>query len=65
MGCSSQYKDAVQLFLEQIDVIKRLVTAYPDDLQFVTDAAGKSLKNFGRDCLKHNPTLILLQLIFI
>ena len=41
MGCDSQYKDSVQLFLEQIDVIKRLVNDYPDDLQFVTDAAGK------------------------
>ena len=41
MGCDSQYKDSVQLFIEQIDVIKRLVNDYPDDLQFVTDAAGK------------------------
>ena len=41
MGCDSQYKDAVPLFLEQIDIIKRLVIDYPNDLQFVTDAAGK------------------------
>jgi len=41
MGCDSQYKDAVQLFIEQIDVIKRLVNDYPNDLKFVTDAAGK------------------------
>ena len=41
MGCDSQYKDAVQLFIEQIDVIKRLVNDYPNDLKFVTDAAGE------------------------
>ena len=40
MDCASQFKDAVQLFIEQIDVIKRLADAYPKDLQFVTDAAG-------------------------
>ena len=41
MGCDSQYKDSVQLFIEQIDVIKRLANDYPNDLKFVTDAAGK------------------------
>ena len=41
MGCNSQYKDAVPLFLEQIDTIKRLINDYPNDLEFVTDAAGK------------------------
>jgi len=30
----------VQLTLEQIDVIKRLVELNPDDMQFVTSAAG-------------------------
>ena len=40
MGCDSQYKDAVQLFIEQIDVTKRLAAKYPNDLQFVTDVAG-------------------------
>ncbi|CAK9810915.1 Dipeptidase 1 [Anthophora quadrimaculata] len=38
VDCSSQYKDAVQLTLRQIDVIKRLVAKYPDDLEFVTEA---------------------------
>ncbi|XP_047002669.1 dipeptidase 1-like [Schistocerca americana] len=37
--CDSQYKDAVQLTLEQISVIRRLVDSYAD-LQFVTTAAG-------------------------
>ncbi|CAL7944393.1 unnamed protein product [Xylocopa violacea] len=38
VGCDSQYKDAVQLTMRQIDVIKRLVNKYPNDLQFVTEA---------------------------
>ena len=38
MSCNSQYKDAIQIALEQIDVIKRLVTDYPDDLAFCTSA---------------------------
>ncbi|TRY78475.1 hypothetical protein TCAL_06816 [Tigriopus californicus] len=36
VSCGSQYKDAVQLFMEQIDFIKRLVNEYPNDLQFAT-----------------------------
>lgn len=36
----SQYKDAVRLTLDQIDVIKRLVNKYPNDLKFVTSAQG-------------------------
>ena len=40
MGCSTQFKDATQLFMEQIDVIKRLVEKYPNDMAFVTTAAG-------------------------
>lgn len=36
--CQSQYKDAVQLTLRQIDVIKRLVDRYPDNLQLVAAA---------------------------
>nr|XP_049696557.1 dipeptidase 1-like [Helicoverpa armigera] len=34
--CATQNKDAVQLTLEQIDVIKRLVDKYPQYLQFAT-----------------------------
>eukprot|EP00095_Tigriopus_kingsejongensis_P006676 maker-scaffold660_size117387-snap-gene-0.34 protein:Tk06676 transcript:maker-scaffold660_size117387-snap-gene-0.34-mRNA-1 annotation:"hypothetical protein DAPPUDRAFT_196706" len=40
ISCRAQYKDAVQQFIEQIDVIKRLVQTNPDDMVFVTDAAG-------------------------
>ncbi|XP_076669175.1 dipeptidase 1 [Andrena cerasifolii] len=38
VSCASQYKDAVQLTMRQIDVIKRLIARYPNDLQFVTEA---------------------------
>nr|AGM32372.1 dipeptidase 1-like protein [Coptotermes formosanus] len=40
VGCSSQFKDAVEETMEQIDVIKRLIRAYPDDLQYATSAQG-------------------------
>lgn len=38
--CSSQFKDAIRLSLEQLDVIKKYVTKYPDTFQFVTTAQG-------------------------
>ncbi|XP_053968412.1 dipeptidase 1 [Anastrepha obliqua] len=38
--CSSQHMDAVQLTLEQIDLIRRLVNLYPNQMTFVTDASG-------------------------
>jgi len=34
IGCDAQFKDATQLFLEQIDVIKQIVAKYPDDLMW-------------------------------
>jgi len=37
-GCSSQYKDSVQVFLEQIDLIRRMVAAHPDHLVLATTA---------------------------
>ncbi|KAJ4427758.1 hypothetical protein ANN_25411 [Periplaneta americana] len=40
IACNSQYKDAVQQVIEQVDVIKRLVAKYPEDLQFATSAQG-------------------------
>merc|ERR1719310_677889 len=36
--CGSQHKDAVQITLEQIDLIKRLVEAYPSKLELVKTA---------------------------
>ncbi|XP_049809601.1 dipeptidase 1-like [Schistocerca nitens] len=38
--CGSQYLDSVQLTLEQIDVIRRLVDKYPAHMQLVTTAQG-------------------------
>jgi len=38
-SCESQYKDSVQLTLRQIDVIRRLIQRYPNNLQLVTVAA--------------------------
>ncbi len=40
-GCSSQYKDATQIFLEQVDVIKRLVNKYSDQMKFAQSAQGE------------------------
>nr|CAD7198239.1 unnamed protein product [Timema douglasi] len=40
VSCNSQYKDAVEQTLEQIDVIKRLIKAYPNDLQFADSSEG-------------------------
>ena len=34
VGCDTQHKDAVRQFLEQVDVIKRMVEKYPDDLMW-------------------------------
>ena len=38
--CGSQHKDAVQITLEQIDLIKRLVDQYSDHLQLAQTAQG-------------------------
>ncbi|XP_055375206.1 dipeptidase 1 [Condylostylus longicornis] len=38
--CSSQHLDAVQLTLEQIDLIRRLVSQYPKHMSLVTSASG-------------------------
>ena len=42
--CGSQHKDAVQITLEQIDLIKRLMADYSQHLQLVTTANGEKLK---------------------
>ncbi|KAL4222832.1 dipeptidase 1 (renal) [Mactra antiquata] len=38
--CASNYKDAVRLSLEQLDVIKKYVARYPETFEFVTTAQG-------------------------
>ncbi len=40
--CGSQHKDAVQITLEQIDLIKRLVNQYPNHLQVCHILASKN-----------------------
>ena len=40
--CGSQHKDAVQVTLEQIDLIKRLIGQYPGHLAFVNDSTSKT-----------------------
>ncbi len=45
--CSSQHLDAVQIAVEQIDVIRRLVEKYPLYLSLVSSADGKVLYCFN------------------
>lgn len=40
ISCRSQFKDSVQLFLEQIDIIKQIVKKYPEHLQWADSAQG-------------------------
>jgi membrane dipeptidase len=40
--CDAQYLDAVQLTLEQIDLIKRLADLNPEHLTLVTSVKGKT-----------------------
>ena len=53
--CGAQHKDAVQVTLEQIDLIKRLVESYPNQLQLVKTSEGKL----------SNPFHVLLILLLI
>lgn len=39
--CQAQYRDAVQLTLEQIDVIRRLTDKYSPQIRLCASAAGK------------------------
>ncbi|XP_055703938.1 dipeptidase 1-like isoform X2 [Phlebotomus papatasi] len=38
VSCDTQHKDAVERTMAQIDVIKRLIKKYPNDLQYATTA---------------------------
>lgn len=40
VSCDGQYKDAVRMSLDQMDVIKKFVARYPDTFTFVTTAQG-------------------------
>jgi len=45
--CGSQHKDAVQITLEQIDLIKRMVEQYSSYLQLAQTAQGTELYTAG------------------
>lgn len=38
VSCTTNYKDAVERTLEQIDVIKRMINKYSNDMKYVTEA---------------------------
>lgn len=40
VSCTNNHKDAVERTLEQIDVIKRLINKYPNDMKYVSTADG-------------------------
>ena len=44
ISCEAQFSDAVQLFMEQVDIIKQLVAKYPNDLKWAvsSDDIGQS-----------------------
>lgn len=47
--CESQYKNATKEFLEQVDVIQRLIEHYPGTFQFATSADDiESARKSGR-----------------
>ena len=45
--CGSQHKDAVQITLEQIDLIKRMVEQYSSYLQLAQTAQGTEMYTAG------------------
>ena len=47
--CGSQHKDAVQITLEQIDLIKRLIEQYKQNLEFVTTSEGEQGSVFKKE----------------
>lgn len=53
--CSSQHLDSVQLALEQIDLIRRLVNKHPESMVLVTTAEGEAFPLFAI-LLLCNPT---------
>ena len=47
ISCEAQFSDAVQLFMEQVDIIKQLVAKYPNDLKWAvsSDDIGQTSQN--------------------
>lgn len=52
VSCTTQHRDAVERTMQQIDVIKRLIKAYPDDLQYATTADGEKKRAFCKKNLE-------------
>jgi hypothetical protein len=40
-SCESLAKDAPRIHIEQLDVIKRMIRKFPDDLEYVTTSEGE------------------------
>ena len=49
ISCDAQFADAVQLFMEQVDIIKQMVAKYPNDLKWAVSSSdiGKYNLNEG------------------
>ena len=65
--CSSQFKDALQMTLEQIDVIKRLVDKNPDSMTFVKSAAEiesafNRVARFSKSAQKRLQTILVIPM---
>lgn len=56
--CLSQYKDAVAKSLQQLDVMRRLISLYKDDMTFITKA-NDIINNFDNDPKKINSLLAI------
>ena len=39
ISCDAQFADAVQLFMEQVDIIKQMVAKYPNDLKWAVSSS--------------------------
>ena len=45
-NCSTQGRDAVRFYFEQLDSLKRLFRRYPETFAFATTANGRNYKQF-------------------
>ena len=62
VGCTGQYKDAVRMSLDQLDVIKKFVSKYPDTFKFETTAKGMLVTPLGKPFLVFPSLLFFLSL---
>ena len=61
VGCTGQYKDAVRMSLDQLDVIKKFVSKYPDTFKFETTAKGIFGTPLGKPFLVFSSLLFFLS----